>query len=127
MAQHVLVVDDDQVCAEAIALLLRNAGYRVSAANHFTEALAILESVPPPDLLICDIVMPNSINGIALGRMGRLRNINLRVIYITGFDVSHLEPELAGPLMRKPLADEELLATVAAELARQERSDCSPL
>jgi hypothetical protein len=71
--------------------------------------------------------MPNSINGIALGRMGRLRNVNLRVIYLSGFDMRHLDTELAGPLIRKPIADEEWLATVAAELTRQGHSDGSTL
>ena len=116
MGPHVLVVDDDQVCADAIRLLLQDAEYQVSVAHHFSQALAILEASPPPDVLIADIVMPNSVNGIALARMGRLRNPNLRVIYITGYDIPGVLREAAGPVMRKPLADDELLAAVAAEL-----------
>jgi CheY-like chemotaxis protein len=42
MGPHILVVDDDQVCAEAIGLLLRGAGYHVSVAQHFSHALQIL-------------------------------------------------------------------------------------
>ena len=38
MGPHILVVDDDQVCAEAISLLLRSAAYQVSVAHHFNEA-----------------------------------------------------------------------------------------
>jgi hypothetical protein len=78
-------------------------------------------------MLISDIVMPNSINGVALARMGRLRNMGLRVIYLSGFDMSLLDRELAGPLIRKPVEHGELLAMVAAELARQGRSAGGPL
>lgn len=118
MGPHILVVDDDQVCAEAIGLLLRGAGYQVSVAHHFNEALQILEASPPPDVLIADIVMPSSINGLALARMARMRNLAIRTIYISGYDVPAVHQEATGgPLLRKPLADDELLATVAAQLS----------
>ena len=114
---HVLIVDDDQVCAEAIGLLLRDAEYQVSVAHHFTQALVVLKSSPPPDVLIADIVMPNSVNGIALARMARLRNRTVRVTYITGYDIPGIDREARGPVLRKPPSDDKLLATVAAELS----------
>lgn len=121
MAPHILLVDDDQPFTEAIGLLLRNAGYQVSVARHFKDALAILEYSPPPDLLIADIVMPNSVNGAALARMARMRSPSIRVVYITGYDIPGIDQETFGPLMRKPLADDQLLATVATELSAKDR------
>lgn len=117
MTPHILVVDDNQPCAEAIGLVLRNAGYHVSVAQHFTEALSILDHSPPPDLLLADIVVPNSVNGAALARMARIRNPDIRVIYVTGYDIPGIDRETFGPLMRKPLANDQLLATVATELS----------
>jgi DNA-binding NtrC family response regulator len=70
-------------------------------------------------VLITDIVMPSGVNGIALARMARMRNLAIRTIYITGYDVPGVQQEATGPLMRKPLADDELLAIVAAQLAEQ--------
>jgi CheY-like chemotaxis protein len=113
---HILVVDDDSVSVQATAQVLKTAGYAVSVAQHFSEALAILEESPPPDLLITDIVMPNSINGIALGRMAKLRNRAIRRIYVSGYDIPGVQNELEGPLIRKPLAEGELLAAVVAAL-----------
>jgi CheY-like chemotaxis protein len=117
MTPHILVVDDDRLFTEVIGQLLRNAGYRVSAAQYFMSALEILDQSPPPDLLITDLVMPNSINGIALARMARMRNPGVRVILVTGYDLPCIDQQSFGPLMRKPLADDRLLATIAVELA----------
>jgi CheY-like chemotaxis protein len=117
MPLHILIVDDDRLFTDTIGLSLRNAGYQVSAAHHFNEALPILEQSPPPDLLLTDIVMPHSVNGTALARMARMRNRNIRVIYMTGYDIRGIDHEALGPVMRKPVSDDQLLATVAAELS----------
>ena len=73
MPGRVLFVDDDQVFAEASAQLLRGAGYEVQIAPDYRLALQVLESNALVDLLVCDIVMPDRVNGLALGRMARLR------------------------------------------------------
>ncbi len=125
MTAHILVVDDNQPCTEAIGLLLQNAGYQVSVARYFTDALAILECAPPPDLLITDIVMPNSVNGAALARMARMCNPSIRVVYITGYDIPGIDRKTFGPLLRKPLADDQLLTTIATELSRKPSGSAS--
>lgn len=65
---HALLVDDDPVFLLATAEMLRRAGFRVQTADHFNPALSILEGTDSPDVLVTDIVMPSSINGIALAR-----------------------------------------------------------
>jgi CheY-like chemotaxis protein len=125
MAAHVLVVDDDRLSTELVGQLLRNAGYRVSVAQHFNAALDILDQSPPPDVLITDIVMPSGVNGAALARMARMRNRIIRVIYITGYDIPNIDRETFGPVLRKPLADDLLLATVAAELSAKDADTAS--
>ena len=56
-------------------------------------ALEVLEAERPIDLLITDIVMPGSVNGIALSRMARLRRRDLKVVYLTGYNVPGVENE----------------------------------
>ena len=110
---HVLLLDDDEVFLEATAAALRSVGYRVQTAAHFEPALQILEGADCPEVLIVDIVMPSSVNGVALARMARLRQPKLGVNYVTGFDFGAEQPRLAGPLLRKPVDREQLVAAIA--------------
>jgi CheY-like chemotaxis protein len=84
---HILIVDDDEVFCYATAKALRNAGFEVSLAPDHRLALQILEGPELPDLLITDLIMPAGINGFALARMGRMRRLDLRVLYVTGYDL----------------------------------------
>jgi DNA-binding NtrC family response regulator len=115
----ILVVDDDEVFRDTTASILRSAGYQVRSAPDYRLALEILERGDPIDLLILDIVMPDRVNGFALGRMARLRRPKLKVIYISGFDIPRATAEEAlGPIIRKPVDSDQLLDEVAHVLAR---------
>jgi len=114
---RILVVDDDSVCGDATARVLRAAGFEVFLAPDYRLALEDLESTRPIDLLITDIVMPDRVNGLALSRMARMRRPELKVIYLTAYDIPGLEDEAAGPVLRKPIDDERLLAEVSRVLA----------
>jgi CheY-like chemotaxis protein len=56
--KEILVVDDDDGTLEAIAELLRDAGYHPSTATTGDEALSRLQNWRP-DLLLMDLIMPN--------------------------------------------------------------------
>ena len=114
---RVLLVDDDQVLAEALAQVLRGAGYQVQLAPDYRLALEVLESDAPVDLLVCDIVMPDRVNELALGRMARLRRPELKIIYITGHDIPGIEDEALGPVLRKPIDNDLLIAEIERVLA----------
>lgn len=55
--EKILVVEDDQILAENIALLLENEGYIVDLAYNGEEGYQLVQS-ENPDLIICDINMP---------------------------------------------------------------------
>ncbi len=115
-AGRVLFVDDDAVFAETSAKVLRGAGYEVRVAPDHRLALQALESEEPIDLLITDIVMPDRVNGLALGRMARLRRRDIKIIYITGHDIPGIEDEALGPVLRKPIENDRLLAEIQQAL-----------
>lgn len=118
-SRHILLVDDDLMFLSAMADGLRKAGYRITEARHFSTALEALENADDkPDALVVDIVMPDSVNGIALGRMARLRNRAIPIIYLTGYDVPGVQDLASGPLLRKPLEPERLMAAIEAEFAK---------
>ena len=113
---RILVVDDDQICGDAIARVLRAAGFEVSLAPDHRLALEDLESARPVDLLITDIVMPDRVNGVALSRMARMRRPELKVIYLTAYDIPGVEDGAIGPVLRKPIDEDRLVAEVRSVL-----------
>src|SRR5271168_1302327 len=117
MESRILVVDDDPAFGDATARVLRAAGFEVFLAPDHRLALEDLEGTRPIDLLITDIVMPDRVNGVALARMARMRRPELKVIYLTAYDIPGVEDEAAGLVLRKPIDDEQLVAEVRRSLA----------
>ena len=114
---RILFVDDDQVLAMALAEVLRGAGFEVQLAPDYRLALEVLETNASVDLLVCDIVMPDRVNGLALGRMARLRRPELKIIYVTGHDIPGVEDEALGPVLRKPIDNDLFVAEIKRVLA----------
>ena len=72
-AETILLVEDDQLVREAACAVLRAKGYHVIAAPHATDAVELLRSPQPIDLLLTDIILPG-MNGPELARLAqRLR------------------------------------------------------
>src|SRR5215813_5036966 len=99
--KQILLVKDDEVLRDATAAMLRSAGYAVQVAPDHRLALELLEGDERIDLLLTDVVMPDRANGLALSRMARMRRRDLRVIYISGYDIPGWEHEALGTLLRK--------------------------
>ena len=116
---RILVVEDDKDFAAALGQILRRAGFDVAVATDFRTALGVLEAERPVDLMLTDIVMPGSVNGIALSRMARLRRRDLKVVYLTGYNVPGVETEASGPILRKPIDDAVLVSEIERALAAQ--------
>jgi CheY-like chemotaxis protein len=114
---HILVVEDDATYRDALGRLLTREGYEVSLTMDFRDALEILEGERPVDLLLADIVMPDRVNGIALSRMARLRRRDIKVVYITGYNIPGIDREALGPILRKPVDDTQLVEEIKRTLA----------
>ncbi len=54
----ILVVDDDRDIRECISDILTAEGYAVVSATNGLEALAYLETEPPPAAIVLDLMMP---------------------------------------------------------------------
>jgi DNA-binding response OmpR family regulator len=66
----ILVVDDDQAIRDMVGKALRAKGYEVLLAADGLEASEVLGGMGgrPPDLLICDVMMPN-FDGFTLAKL----------------------------------------------------------
>jgi CheY-like chemotaxis protein len=114
-APTILLVDDEEGFRYAASKALEKAGFIVSSAEGYIDALGILESDKPVDLLLTDIVMPAGIHGFALARMARMRRLGMKVLYLSAYDVP--TTEAVGKVLRKPLSDDELVSEVRFALA----------
>jgi two-component system, chemotaxis family, chemotaxis protein CheY len=79
-----LVVDDSRAIRRIIGEMLRKLGYEVYEAAHGIEALARLEEIEMPDVLLVDWNMPE-MNGIDLIRAVRSNPMysNLPIMMVT--------------------------------------------
>lgn len=112
MAQRVLLVDDDPTWRYMAAKALVETGYEVVSASEYMSALDLAGAEPPVDILVTDFVMPKGMNGFALARMARLRQRDLKVVYMTDYDVpTH---EAVGKVIRKPIDPTHLIDEVRA-------------
>ncbi|MBP7230191.1 MAG: response regulator, partial [Moraxellaceae bacterium] len=54
---HILVIDDEPVVCESLAVYLSDSGFKVNTASSGDEGLALFRNIQP-DLVICDLRMP---------------------------------------------------------------------
>jgi two-component system, cell cycle response regulator CpdR len=113
----ILVVDDDHDVRDTISAIIRSAGHKVASAADGEDALDLLDSDFPLDLLVTDIVMPG-MNGLHLAKLVRERRPTVRILYISGFSQS---PEVVsgqrfGKLLSKPILPKDLRREVADAL-----------
>lgn len=131
--KHALVADDEKHTRVALSLILRKAGFRVTAVEDGLQALKTFVSArrqsTPFDLLIIDIQMPG-LTGIELvEEIGKL-GVTSPILLITGYrDIDRLA-ELSRrhcvEYAEKPFDPDELLQHVSRLLARFEREHLKP-
>lgn len=83
--QRLMVIDDDITVLKITERLLTNAGYDVSLASSGKQALATIEEGIIPNLVICDISMPE-MDGITVFKELISIRPNIPVIFLTSVD-----------------------------------------
>ena len=58
MSSTLLLVEDDPTARASLTALLEKAGYRVHTSANGQAALDYLESQPPPELILLDMLLP---------------------------------------------------------------------
>lgn len=120
---NILFVEDDPLVRETVCPALEAAGFEVTVADNGADALRMLESGQPIDLLFSDIVMPGEIGGIELAGLVQERFPAIRIILATGYS----ERRISSPHIRT-LAKPYDIATLVdaindALLATQDKRD----
>src|SRR4051794_12631850 len=84
--KRVLIVDDEHLIADSVALILSHVGYETRSTYSADEAMAIARGFAP-DILLTDVVMPGS-NGFELALQVRELFPDCRIFVFSGQSVT---------------------------------------
>jgi two-component system cell cycle sensor histidine kinase/response regulator CckA len=120
--RRLLLVEDEAPLHRLLARALTTAGYEVTAAEDGEAALGAIAAGLKPDLVISDVAMPGSIDGLTLAR--RLREVepDLPIVLMSGYAEGTLSGEVVSEnflFLQKPFRISEMLAQVASALTRR--------
>jgi CheY-like chemotaxis protein len=119
--ESVLILDDEITVRMLLTDVLADAGYKVFEAANGAEALDILQSKTPLDLMITDVGLPGALNGRQVATRARAHRPQLKILFITGyaetaaFSHEHLEPGMH--VLTKPFAIDRFAARIRQILA----------
>ncbi len=121
----VLLVEDEPLVRVVVTELLLEAGFRVIEAANAAEALTVLESGLPIDVLLADVDMPPGMNGYALAQEVRQRWPAVEILITSGRQwpgAGDLPPGAA--FLAKPCPTDAMVLHVgsAAQRARAARA-----
>ena len=109
-----LLVDDDEMVRMSTADMLIELGFSVLEASSAEDALKLVDSGQPFDLLITDHLMPG-MTGVDLSHAVRARRPGTPVLIVSGFaEAEGISPDL--PRLTKPFRQAELAASIAGLL-----------
>ncbi|OIP75147.1 MAG: two-component system response regulator [Oscillatoriales cyanobacterium CG2_30_44_21] len=113
---RILCIDDSVTICRAVEYILHNHGYQVMAIASPTKALSLIFQ-HKPDLILCDIAMPE-LDGYELCGMLRKSSAFAKtpIIMLTGKDgfIDRVKARMVGATeyLTKPFGERELLTTI---------------
>lgn len=142
MLGHVLVVEDEEIIRETIALALAEEGYNVVTAEDGTSALKIINQstlnpsnhredagIKQLDLIVLDLMLPY-VNGLDLCRLIRHQGNQIPILILSakGTEIDRVVGLEVGAddYLAKPFGMRELIARCRALLRRSKYSQAKP-
>ena len=123
--KHILIVEDEATLGRVLCDSLRSEGYDVTLATNGIEGIENFKKLHP-DLVIADIMMPQ-MDGLTMVETIRKMNSRIEVLFLSARsgaeDVVEGFSRGGNDYLRKPFSLDELLARVAALLARHPQGD----
>ena len=110
---RVLLAEDDASVATITETMLRNLGHDVLRVENADQALSLLRSSTPLDLLMSDVIMPDGMNGVELAREAAALRPEIKILLCSGYAGESIDRALAAgswPFLRKPYLQDELAA-----------------
>lgn len=124
----VLVVDDEEVIADTLSVILSRSGFTALKAYNGESALELANAVPP-DLLLSDVMLGPGIDGVELAIAVTKLHPNCKVLLFSGHATSKelldRSSENGHPftLLGKPLHPADLLERIKGSLLVQDAAE----
>jgi DNA-binding NtrC family response regulator len=117
----ILLVDDDVVTRNILGEFLRDEGFRVHEAENADAARARIFSEPGHyDLLVTDVKMPGSMDGVALATWTARHYPDTEILVISGYAIADRSD---FPVLEKPFARSQAIEAVRRKVRHQERAE----
>jgi len=108
----VLIIDDDEDNRELLAEYLTTGDYAAVSCGAAAEAERVLDSRPPPCLVISDVRMPDMDGRTFVAKLrARAGFEDTPVVFVTGTAASALGP-IREPVLTKPIDLDALMVAV---------------
>ena len=117
--RRILVVEDEVLIRLMIADILMRAGFQVVQAASADEALKVLHSSVDVSLVLTDIRMPGSANGLELARRIRADWPALKIVIVSSEDMEKAADLPADAFIGKPFHPTDVVGTVKQLLGLQ--------
>ncbi|WP_426612737.1 PAS domain S-box protein [Bradyrhizobium sp. McL0616] len=118
--ETILVVEDDRLVRDYVLAQLHSLGYVTLQAANAAEALVIVASGKPFDLLFTDVIMPGKMNGRQLADEVLKTRPDLRVVYTSGYTenaiIHHGRLDSGVLLLAKPYRKSDLARIIRKAL-----------
>lgn len=108
----VLVVEDEGMLCDLISDELNEVGFSVIRAATGGEALEVIESEKPVDVLFTDIRLPGSLDGWDLAERFRAKNPRGPVIYATGYSEAARRQVAQSAFLSKPYRPSAIIGEI---------------
>ncbi len=112
---RILLVEDQEPVRAVLAAGLKSIGYSIRQAASADEAIDIINKSGLPDIVLSDVRMPGSMNGVQLRRWILERFPSARIVLMSGYNDLDINACDAVHFVQKPVKLQELhqfLATI---------------
>ncbi|OPX55436.1 PAS domain S-box-containing protein [Oceanospirillum multiglobuliferum] len=113
-----LVVDDEEDIRSALSEMVSSFGFVVTEASSADQAIQVIQSGQHNfSLMLSDIIMPGSMNGVALAHWAKEQRSNLRIILASGYseNISVIDArKVSCHLLKKPFGRQDLLKVLSS-------------
>jgi CheY-like chemotaxis protein len=116
---RILLVEDRHDVATTTAQMLELLGYQTAVAHDADSALQMMAKNVGYELLLSDVIMPGSMDGIALARMATRLYPSIHVLLVTGYAQVSEKEDLEFPVLSKPYRHADLARKLRELLYRR--------